>query len=389
MPYFPPEQTALQILNKLKTVDGSGSGLDADTVDGLHANELSTVGALNDLTDVTITTPTSNQVLLFNGSIWVNSTLEGGGGGGVTDHGALTGLSGNDHPQYYLASNVSEYGASLIAAINAASVRTLLELGTMATATEANYLLVDGTRASTGRQTFSGGIVTGSIRPGSDSATAVQVRNASGTSVVTVDTTNWRLGINAIPRGSLEVNQTVGSNLGSGPTFIFADTVATNGIPVIYSYKTGSASGALALFGWNYYISSETNTYDRINTARNGWGFQIDSRNAVVDADFEFRVITSAGSSQTRMALQADGDFYVGGTTVPASAVLTVLASGYVGVNQVFPTALLDLAASNTTRASLCIRTGIAPTSPNAGDMYQDGTHVYMYLAGAWKQLDN
>ena len=40
MPYFPPNQTgtetALSILNKLKTVDGSGSGLDADTIDGVQ-----------------------------------------------------------------------------------------------------------------------------------------------------------------------------------------------------------------------------------------------------------------------------------------------------------------------------------------------------------------
>ena len=40
----------------------------------------------------------------------------------------------------------------------AAAARTTLGLGTMATATETNYLLVNGTRASTGAQTFSGGL---------------------------------------------------------------------------------------------------------------------------------------------------------------------------------------------------------------------------------------
>jgi hypothetical protein len=34
------------------------------------------------------------------------------------------------------------------------------------------------------------------------------------------------------------------------------------------------------------------------------------------------------------------------------------------------------------------LRTGIAPTSPNAGDTYQDGTHAYMYLNSTWKILD-
>ena len=70
MPYFPPNQTgtetALSILNKLKTVDGSGSGLDADTIDGLHANELSTVAALNDLTDVVISSASSGAFKRFN-----------------------------------------------------------------------------------------------------------------------------------------------------------------------------------------------------------------------------------------------------------------------------------------------------------------------------------
>lgn len=155
MPYFPPNQaseTALSILAKLLTVDGSESGLDADTLDGLHASEL--------------------------------------GGGGVSDHGLLTGLSDNDHPQYYLASNVSSYAATLLLAADAATARTVLGLSSMAVATEANYLLVDGTRNSTGTQQFTAGVKTGIIRAITDSATAIQLQNASGTAVVTVDTTN-------------------------------------------------------------------------------------------------------------------------------------------------------------------------------------------------------
>ncbi len=38
--------------------------------------------ALDDLTDVVITTPTTNDVLLYNGTNWVNDTSPGGGGGG-------------------------------------------------------------------------------------------------------------------------------------------------------------------------------------------------------------------------------------------------------------------------------------------------------------------
>jgi hypothetical protein len=55
-----------------------------------------TVEVLDDLTDVVITAPVNQQALVFNGTQWINTTLPSG----VTDHGALTGLSDDDHQQY-------------------------------------------------------------------------------------------------------------------------------------------------------------------------------------------------------------------------------------------------------------------------------------------------
>ena len=54
--------------------------------------------ALDDLSDVTITSVASNDLIQYNGSAWVNipaSTVIG-----TVDHGALSGLSDDDHPQY-------------------------------------------------------------------------------------------------------------------------------------------------------------------------------------------------------------------------------------------------------------------------------------------------
>lgn len=48
-------------------------------------------------------------------------------------------------------------------------------------------------------------------------------------------------------------------------------------------------------------------------------------------------------------------------------------------------TAAWDIPASTTARASLRIRNGVRPTSPNAGDINFDGTNIEMYIGGAWK----
>ena len=55
---------------------------------------------LGELTNVDLTGETQDDHLAFDGSNWVPSGVTGGGG--VTDHGALTGLADDDHAQYLL-----------------------------------------------------------------------------------------------------------------------------------------------------------------------------------------------------------------------------------------------------------------------------------------------
>ncbi|WP_041265732.1 tail fiber domain-containing protein [Gemmatimonas aurantiaca] len=54
------------------------------------------------------TPPTDGQVLAWNASTsqWEAKTVAAGGGNGVSDHGALTGLGDDDHAQYLLSSGV-------------------------------------------------------------------------------------------------------------------------------------------------------------------------------------------------------------------------------------------------------------------------------------------
>ena len=107
------DQTASEILTAIKTVDGAGSGLDADTLDGVQAASFlqditgESISSLSDvyssmspsdgqvltydttngwqaetisttldgLSDTTITSNTSGEILKWNGSAWVNNTL--------------------------------------------------------------------------------------------------------------------------------------------------------------------------------------------------------------------------------------------------------------------------------------------------------------------------
>jgi hypothetical protein len=55
---------------------------------------------------------------------------------------------------------------------------------------------------------------------------------------------------------------------------------------------------------------------------------------------------------------------------------------GLVGIGLGTPTALLDLAGSTVDNASLRIRSGVAPTSPNDGDIWFDGTDLKIRVAG-------
>ena len=64
--------------------------------------------------------------------------------------------------------------------------------------------------------------------------------------------------------------------------------------------------------------------------------------------------------------------------------------TGCVGIGTTSPTAYLDLPASTTSAASLRIRSGTAPTSPNSGDVWHDSTQqTVSYRAAGVNQTVN
>jgi hypothetical protein len=59
--------------------------------------------------------------------------------------------------------------------------------------------------------------------------------------------------------------------------------------------------------------------------------------------------------------------------------------NNYIGFGHLGPTANVDIASSSTARASLRIRSGVAPTTPNDGDIWYDGTDIKMRIGGVTK----
>ena len=89
--------TAADVLAKLLTVDGAGSGLDADTVDGYNQDTANTVNTLvrrdgsgnfsaNNITATTFSGTFSGAAAITSGSITLTTSLAiGSGGTGATD----------------------------------------------------------------------------------------------------------------------------------------------------------------------------------------------------------------------------------------------------------------------------------------------------------------
>lgn len=279
---------------------------------------------------------------------------------------------------FLLSSAVSVYGLTLASAADAAAARTALALGTAAVlnvGTGANQIVqldgsarlpaVDGSQltgisggsvAGSNTQviindggafgadagltyakaadalTVAGYVVTPAIRPAVDGTSAFQVRTAGGTSVMTVDTTSGEVSLTGTS-GALT------NNAGGLSQYYTAGLVRQTLFSSNGWYRFGS--------GWQV-----------IDSALPGWRFDAASH-------------TTAGSDIFSVYHRAAGAGAAAWTQY-----WQISATGLMAVGSHAPTAIADLAAGTTNRASLRIRSGTAPTTPAAGDIWDDGALV-------------
>ena len=108
------DQSAAQILTAIKTVDGTGSGLDADLLDGLHASELGGGGY-----KMTVFTSSGTYTKAANVK-HIKVTVTGGGGGGGGGYNGAGGAGGGTSIEYFAAGSV---GATESCTIGAGGVK--------------------------------------------------------------------------------------------------------------------------------------------------------------------------------------------------------------------------------------------------------------------------
>jgi hypothetical protein len=223
-------------------------------------------------------------------------------------------------------------------------------------------------------------VVTGVIRPAADSTSSVQVQTAAGTAIGTFDTANGRF---RIAGNSLQIQ-------------ISTSDLATNGFFSVTSsqmtfYTTNDVPFVVATNNTNAFFVRAGASYDiaTVRAAANQTGdyFQLETSGQLVAASFKpvsssdqrarlllYNTLEVAPSNYERLAIYADNPnniFVVDAENAGSGSMrnLRFLPGGaLMAIGNITPTALLDLAASTTARASLRIRPGAFPTGANRND---------------------
>jgi hypothetical protein len=193
------------------------------------------------------------------------------------------------------------------------------------------------------------------------------------------------LGIGITPTVKLHV---------SGDTILKGSgaTSATTALTVQNSSSTNLFSvrnDGLSTFGGSVAINSTT-TFNA-NTTLTGSGLMNHQIISTSTTGYSYLIFKNTATSGREMHIALGGSgtgananlFYISDETAGVKR-LQIDSTGNLGIGTT-PTALTDIGASTTTRASLRIRSGTAPTTPNDGDIWFDGTDIKMRIGGVTK----
>lgn len=336
--------TAADVLAKLLTVDGSGSGLDADLLDGNSSAAFATSGHNHSSTYQ----PLDGELTAIAGLISAADKLPYFTGSGTA---ALA--------------DFSAYGRTLVDDADAATARATLGLGALATAgvpgstTQVIYNSAGALAGDAGMTydaandalTVAGRVVTPAIRPASDSATAVQVQTAAGTAIINVNSTASlvRIGVSADGSGLIVGKAATGlSGFGSNVGLDIYATGANTYAALNYVNESTSSFSGLTM-QWILFNSSSVGKRAMSQVV----GKEVDWTSTPNTRSYYIIRLLDAGTDSEKFRLSS---------------------VGCIGLNGVSssPTAWIHLPASVTARAQLRFDPTSAadPTSPNDGDTW-------------------
>lgn len=157
--------------------------------------------------------------------------------------------------------------------------------------------------------------------------------------------------------------------------------------PVSFNLGVGAKANTIGLGNimriYDIYPLSNGGTSAYIQTSRTGYS----ATNQVTSLVLKNNATTSSGTL-TKTGVIVDMDTTTGvNVGIFTNAKLNGFGFGIsLGYHPTTtPTATIDIIGSETTQASLRIRSGVAPTSPNDGDIWFDGTDLKMRVGGVTK----
>ena len=244
------------------------------------------------------------------------------------------------------------------------------------------------TRTAAGTLALSTALVAPVIRPASDSTTALQLQTASGTAVLTVDTTNKVVSVRSDSVSTSAPGTKVLELANSTSTFSFYRVhnsgialdrwtmrflpnplYSTTPMDIAVDWNNGNSAINLTNLGINFINTSSAFLQS---------GTQL---NLNISASNIFQLWQGAGVG---LGMQYRPDSYWKIVNAFASYnIIYASAAGYVAMGHGSPTCVLDIAASTTSRASIRIRSGTAPTSPNDGDVWKNTDEFVMFASGS------
>jgi len=257
-----------------------------------------------------------------------------------------------------IASNAG-FGISVLAGITTGNYNLALGYEAMKTVTTGGHNIGIGYQAmykSTG-----GGYNTGIGTNALSSITSGSGNHAIGSfcgQTITTGANNVGMGDYALG-GNDGIMTSAGSNVAIGPTALGGLSTGS------YNIGIGSIAGSAITTG-QYNI-----TIGRIA----GSSITTGSYNIVIG----YNPQVNSGTASNQMSI---GNM-IYGAGIDGSD--TTISTGGIGIGVKVPTSRCDFIGSSTSRASLRILSGTAPTSPNDGDIWFDGTDIKMRIAGATK----